>query len=78
VWYLPPIKHNERLRKEILGLDEKIAKRTEDRKQLMTSIHVLQSDPKAVDRLARERLGFAKPGETVIRFETPATNSLAR
>jgi cell division protein FtsB len=78
VWYLPEIKHNERLRKEILDLDQKIAKRTDDHKQLMTSIHALQSDPKAVDRLARERLGFAKPGETVIRFEAPATNSPTR
>jgi cell division protein FtsB len=26
-------------------------------------------DPKAVERLAREKLGFAKAGETVIRFE---------
>jgi cell division protein FtsB len=28
-----------------------------------------------VERLARERLGYAKPGETVIRFEAPQTNS---
>ena len=78
VWYLPLIKQNERMRKEILTQDEKIVKRAEERKQLMTSIHALQSDPKAVERLARERLGFAKPGETVIRFEVPATNPAAR
>jgi cell division protein FtsB len=38
----------------------------------------LQHDPKAVERLARERLGYAKPGETVIRFEAPITNGVAR
>ena len=27
---------------------------------------------------AREKLGYAKPGETVIRFEEPATNRAAR
>ena len=78
VWYLPLIKQNERMRKEILRLDELVVKRVEEHKQLASSIDALQHDPKAVDRLARERLGFAKPGETVIRFEAPATNSTAR
>jgi cell division protein FtsB len=31
-----------------------------------------------VDRLAREKLGYANPGETVIRFEGQATNRPAQ
>ena len=31
----------------------------------------LRTDPQAVERLAREKLGLAKPGETVIHFEGP-------
>jgi cell division protein FtsB len=31
----------------------------------------LKYDPKAVERLARERLGYAKPGETMIHFDEP-------
>jgi cell division protein FtsB len=38
----------------------------------------LQNDPQTVERLAREKLGYAKPDETVIRFEAPATNPAAR
>jgi cell division protein FtsB len=35
-------------------------------------------DPKTVERLARERLSYAKPGEDVILFESPLpTNSPA-
>ena len=46
-------------------------------KQLKTSIDALKRDPKTVERLARETLGYAKPGETVIRFEEPSTNNTA-
>ena len=78
VWYLPLIKQNERMRKEILRLDNLIRKEEETGKQLRTSIDNLRYDPKAVERLARERLGYAKPGETVVRFEAPPTNNAPR
>jgi cell division protein FtsB len=78
IWYLPLIKQNERYRKEILRLDNLVQKEEETGKQLRTSIDALRFDPKAVERLARERLGYAKAGETVIRFETPQTNTASR
>jgi len=78
IWYLPLIKQNERYRKEILRLDNLVQKEEENGKQLRTSIDALRFDPKAVERLARERLGYVKPGETVIRFEVPQTNTPPR
>ncbi|HEV2394225.1 MAG TPA: septum formation initiator family protein [Verrucomicrobiae bacterium] len=75
VWYLPLIKQNERMRKEILRLDAEIQKEEAAGKGLKGSIEALRHDPKAIERLARERLGYAKPGETVFRFDAPATNS---
>jgi cell division protein FtsB len=77
VWYLPLIRTNERMRKETFRQDTQIQKEEEISKQLKASIDALRYDPKAVERLARERLGYAKPGETVIRFEPPVTNQLA-
>lgn len=74
-WYLPLIQANERYRKEILRDDARIQKEEETLKQLRGSIDALRRDPKAIERLARERLGYAKAGETVIRFETPSTNT---
>ena len=74
VWYLPLIQQNERMRRYILGLDEQIQKQEETGKQLRTSIDSLRYDPKAVERLAREKFGYAKPGETVVRFGEPQTN----
>lgn len=75
-WYLPVIKQNERMRQQILRLDNQIQKEEETSKQLKASIDALRYDPRAVERLARERFGYAKPGETVIRFEEPATNHI--
>ena len=79
LWYLPLIQENERFRKVVLQLDNQIAKAEENNRQLKTSIKALSYDPKAVERLARERLGYAKPGETMIHFEEAmANNSLRR
>jgi cell division protein FtsB len=79
VWYLPLIQQNERVRKEVLRLDTQVQKEEEVSKQLKASIDLLRNDPKAVERLARERLGYAKPGETVVRFEgTNETTSAAQ
>jgi cell division protein FtsB len=75
VWYLPLIQQNERMRKEILRYDALIQKEEAGAKQLRTSIEALRRDPKAIGRLARERFSYAKPGETVIRFGPPSTNS---
>jgi cell division protein FtsB len=66
------------LRKDILRLDAQIKKEEEKGRRLKAQIDSLRRDPKAVERLARERLGYAKQGETVIRFEAPNTNHFSR
>jgi len=70
-WYLPLIQKNQRYRKEILALDAKYTEQEAVKRQLKASIDSLQNDPKAVDRLAREKLGWAKTNEMVVRFEQP-------
>jgi cell division protein FtsB len=78
VWYFPLIKQNERMRQTNLRLDNQIQKEEDRARQLKASIDSLHYDPKAVERLARERLGYAKAGETVIRFEEATTNTVRR
>src|SRR4051812_8067839 len=75
LWYTPLIQHNERLGRERLRLDAQIKQEEDTAKRLRASLDAVQHDPKTVERLAREKLGYAKAGETVIRFEEPATNS---
>jgi cell division protein FtsB len=73
--YLPLIQENTRMRAQIFKLDQQLKAEQEKSEQLQTQIGALRNDPKTVERLAREKLGYAKPDETVIRFETPSTNS---
>ena len=71
VWYLPLIKQNERMRAEILRLEEEVTTEEEVAVRRKVAIEALRNDPETVERYAREKLGLAKPGETVIRFEKP-------
>jgi cell division protein FtsB len=75
--YLPNIKQNERMRRNSLSLDTQIQKEEATQKQLKASIDTLHYDTNAVERLAREKLRYAKPGETVVVFESP-TNQVTR
>lgn len=78
IWYFPLIQQNERMRKELLKQHTKIAQQEELGRHLEHSIKALRSDPLTVERIAREKLGYAKPGETIFRFEAPVTNSATR
>ena len=71
VWYLPLIKQNERMRAEILRLEGEVTKEKKIAMRRKVNIEALHNDPETVERYAREKLGLAKPGETVIRFEDP-------
>ena len=75
VWYLPLIQQNERIRSNILRLNQEIQREEAIGRQLKTSINALQKDPKTVERLARQNLGYCKPGETVIHFEAPSARA---
>lgn len=67
--YLPVIRENERMEAQIMKLETQVQAEEEKSKNLQSQIDALQNDPKAVERLTREKLGYAKPNETVIYFE---------
>ena len=77
VWYLPLIRQNEQMRKEVLKLDGEVAKESETRRQLSAQVEALNNDTNTVIRIARESLGVSKPGETIIRFEDANTNAFS-
>ena len=72
LWYLPLIEQNQRYRKEILALDGKNQEQERLARYLKASIDAVQNDPRTLERLARERLGYARTNETVIRFHPAA------
>jgi cell division protein FtsB len=76
--YLPLIQENTRMRAQVLKLNDQLQAEQEKSAQLQSQIDALRNDPKTIERLAREKLGYAKPDETVIRFEAPVTNAPPR
>lgn len=69
IWYRPVIEQNQRMRQEVLRLQTERQKQEKQNRELEISIDALKKDPKTVERMAREKLGYARPGETVIYFE---------
>jgi cell division protein FtsB len=76
--YLPVIKQNEQYRRELLLDQDKINKEEARERELKAELDALLHDPKTVERMARERLDFARPDEVVVRFGPPATNAAGR
>jgi cell division protein FtsB len=73
--YLPVIRQNEQMRRQIQKLEAGVQQEEGKSRQLKAELDALRNDPKTVERLAREKLGYARPDETVIRFESTATNA---
>jgi cell division protein FtsB len=67
--YLPVIQENARMRSQILKLETQLKTEQQKSQQLQSEIDALQNDPRTVERLTREKLGYARPDETVIYFE---------
>ena len=72
--YLPLIQQNENYRREIDQLDKEIQTQAEISRELKSEIDALKNDPKTVERLAREKLRYARPDETIVHFDSPVTN----
>ena len=76
MYYLPLLQQNERMRSDILRLQTQLQIEEARSRDLQAQIDELRNDPGAIERMAREKLGYAKPGETIIHF-VPATNNPA-
>lgn len=70
VWYFPLIEKNEGFRKRKLLLEQQIKQAEDEQKRLKAALYSLEHDPKTLERMAREKLGYARSNETVVRFET--------
>lgn len=74
LWYWPLIRQNERMRVELQRLEAEVEKERATSRSLQEALNTLVNDPREVERLGRETLGYARTGEVVIYFEAPATN----
>jgi cell division protein FtsL len=61
-----------RTQKEIDQIREQIGKVNQENKSLTEEVNALKSDPKSIERIAREEMGLAHPGEMI--FKIPDSN----
>jgi cell division protein FtsB len=58
-----------KLQQDLGALAERNQKQVAENKRLRREIDALRGDPRALERAAREELGYVKPGEIVINLE---------
>ena len=66
--FLPKIELQKELRAREAELRVDIQKEAEALRMLKLKQEKLQTDTRFIEKIAREDLGYAKPGETVFRF----------
>ena len=67
-WYLPLIKENQSLRREIADQETRMIFLQNDIRAKKRMLLSYQHDPQSAERLARENLGHSMDGERVYRF----------
>ncbi len=57
-----------RSQQEAAQVQQEINRLDEENRQLQNSVQSLKSDPTAIERIAREEMGLAKPGEYIFKI----------
>jgi len=57
-----------RSQQEAAQVQRKIDQMSEENRQLQDRVKALKSDPTAIERIAREEMGLAKPGEYIFKI----------
>ncbi|HMP74866.1 MAG TPA: septum formation initiator family protein [Kiritimatiellia bacterium] len=77
--FYPKFQEHRELQNREAQLREEVRIEEEMLQNLRARQEKLRSDPRFVERIAREELGLAKPGETVFKFmDDPPTNGRPR
>ena len=56
------------MKREVDGLERELANLRAETDRLSAAVGALRSDPESIERIAREELGFVKPGERVYKL----------
>ena len=57
-----------RTQREIQQIRQQIGKINAENKSLAEQVNALKTDPKAIERIAREEMGLARPGELIFKL----------
>jgi cell division protein FtsB len=67
-----------RTQQEIKQVREQIGKLNSENKSLAGEVNALKTDPKAIERIAREDMGLVRPGELIYKLPGAAPASGSR
>jgi len=56
------------MKREVNGLERELGNLRAETDRLSAAVGALRSDPESIERIAREELGFVKPGERVYKL----------
>lgn len=57
-----------RAQKEVVKLQQEIRKLNEENTRLSEDVKALKTDPRIIERIAREEMGLARPGELIFKL----------
>ena len=64
-----------RTQKQLQALRTDLDRLNRENQKLSDQVSALRTDPKAIERIAREQMGLARPGEMIFKLPPPAGNS---
>ena len=64
-----------RTQSQFKQLRGEIDRLNQENSDLSKQVHALRTDPKAVERIAREEMGLARPGEMIFKLPEPSPES---
>ena len=67
-FFMPKFQEERRLRDRLEEARQDVRRTAETLRELKLKQERLREDPRYVEKIAREDIGLAKPGETVFRF----------
>jgi cell division protein FtsB len=63
-----------RSQQQAADIQKEIKQLNEENQKLQDSVHSLKSDPAAIERIAREEIGLARPGEYIFKIQPKSTD----
>ncbi|NCZ95830.1 MAG: septum formation initiator family protein [Verrucomicrobia bacterium] len=75
--FYPAWKRGQRLKEQTEYLQNQITKKKQELADLQEESGRLKDDPFTVERMSRDTLNVARPGEVIFKFQPYATNSNA-
>lgn len=64
----PSYTNYKHTKKDLYDLEQKILEQQKQKEGLLEKTHSLKVDPRAVERVARDKFGWSRPGEKIYDF----------